>query len=87
MPKKKATTKAKVASKPAEEPVFGVVTYRMTYLWSETSTFSTILKIVVQGTIVQILDELPDNWSKVKTVEDNPVEGYIRTVFVGKAEG
>lgn len=87
MPKKKATTKPKAASKPAQEPVFGVVTYRMTYLWSEPSTFSKIEKIVVQGAIVQILEDLPDNWSKVKTVEDNPVEGYIRTVFVGKAEG
>lgn len=84
---KKKTTKAKVASKPTEEPVFGVVTYRMTYIWSDKNTNSKIQKIVVQGAIVQILEELPNDWSKVRTVEEKPVEGYIRSVFVGKAEG
>lgn len=86
MPKKKATTKAKVAPK-NDAVVNGVVTYRMTYLWSEPNTFSKIVKIVTKGLVVQILEDLPDNWSKVKTVEQYPVEGYIRTVFVGKVEG
>lgn len=86
--KKKPTVKETVAVDKLDvsDLSYGVVVYRMTYVWSERSTNSKVLRIVVQGAILQILSEEDNDWMRVKTVEENPVEGYIRSTFVGKPE-
>jgi hypothetical protein len=86
MPKKKKVD-AVETSKNTTKFNYGVVSYRMTYIWSDKNTRSQVLKIVTQGMIVEIISEEENDWTKVKTLDKNPVLGYMRSVFVRKSEG